>query len=96
MLKKAIEESDNWILFLKTVTKETRPKILLLDLSWFGAHLESHLEEKKTHFKKQNPNFVFGKKKKTSFVKFLTLKNHFLEMKLWASFSKCAFNKKHS
>ena len=64
MLKKAIEESDNWILFLKTVTKETRPKILLLDLSWFGTHLE----EKKHILKKQNPNFVFGKKKKTWFV----------------------------
>ena len=64
MLKKAIEESDNWILFLKTVTKETRPKILLLDLSWFGARLKSHLKGKKHIFKKQNLNFVFNKKKK--------------------------------
>ena len=94
MLKKAIEESDNWIPFLKTITKQTRLEILLLDLSWFDARLESHLEGKKCILKKQNPNFVFDKKKKTWFVKFLTLKNHFLEMKLKTSFPKCAFNKK--
>ena len=82
MLKKAIEESDNWILFLKTVTKKTRPKILLLDLSWFGARLKSHLKGIKHIFKKQNLNFVFNKKKQTWFVKFLAMKNHFLEMKL--------------
>ena len=64
MLKKAIEEFDNWIPFLKTVIKQMRPEILLLDLSWFGTHLE----EKKHILKKQNPNFVFGKKKKTWFV----------------------------
>jgi hypothetical protein len=58
--------------------------------------LESHLEGKKHILKKQNPNFVFGKKKKAWFVKFLILKNHFLEMKFKASFSKCAFNQKHS
>jgi hypothetical protein len=38
---------------------------------------------------------VFGKKKTAWFVKFLALKNHFLEMKLKVSFSKYAFNKKH-
>jgi hypothetical protein len=37
---------------------------------------------------------MFGKKKKTWFVKNFALKNHFLEMKLNTSFSKCAFNKK--
>jgi hypothetical protein len=54
------------------------------------------LEGKKHILKKQNSNFVFGKeKKKAWFIKFLTLKNHFLEMKPKASFSKCAYNKKH-
>ncbi len=43
----------------------------------------------------QNPNFVFGKKKKAWFAKFFTFKNHILGMKLKASFSKCAFGKKH-
>jgi hypothetical protein len=61
----------------------------------FSVRLESHLEGKKHILKKQNPNFVYGKKKKTWFVKILVLKNHFLEMKLKTSFSKCAFNKKH-
>jgi hypothetical protein len=51
------------------------------------------LKDKKHILKKQNPNFVFGKKKKTWFVKFLALKNHFLEMNVKVSFSKCAFNK---
>jgi hypothetical protein len=65
------------------------------NLQDISACLESHLEGKKHILKKQNPNFVFGKKKKAWFVKFLALKNHFLEMKLKASFSKCAFNKNH-
>jgi hypothetical protein len=51
------------------------------------------LKDKKHILKKQNPNFVLGKKKKTWFVKFLALKNHFLEMNVKVSFSKCAFNK---
>jgi hypothetical protein len=54
------------------------------------------LEGKKHILKKQNPDFVFSKKKKTWFVKFLALKNYFLEMKLKVSFSKYVFNKKHS
>ncbi len=45
-----------------------------------SACLESHLEGRKYILKKQNPRFVFGKKKKTLFVKFLALKNHFLEI----------------
>ncbi len=58
------------------------------------TRLESYLEGKKHILKKQNLNFVFGKKKKIWFVKLLVLKNYFLEMKLKASFSKCVFNKK--
>jgi hypothetical protein len=43
----------------------------------------------------QNPNFVFNKKKKTWFAKIFAFKNHFLGMKLKASFSKNDFGKKH-
>jgi hypothetical protein len=43
----------------------------------------------------QNPNSVFGKKKKAWFAKIFTFKNHVLEMKLKASFLKCDFGKKH-
>jgi hypothetical protein len=43
----------------------------------------------------QNPNFVFGKKKKTWFAKNISFKNHVLGMKLKASFSKRTFDKKH-
>jgi hypothetical protein len=43
----------------------------------------------------QNPNFVFGKKKKAWFAKKFALKNHVLGMKLKASFSKRAFGIKH-
>ena len=43
----------------------------------------------------QNPNFVFGKKKKTRFAKQFAFKNHFLGMKLKASFSKRVFGKKN-
>ncbi len=43
----------------------------------------------------QNPNFVFGKKKKVWFVKKFTFKNHVLGIKLKASFSKRAFDIKH-
>jgi hypothetical protein len=42
----------------------------------------------------QNKNFVFGKKKKTWFVKHFTFKNHILGMKLKTSFSNHAFGKK--
>jgi hypothetical protein len=68
---------------------------MLLQSNKLCARLESHFEGKKHILKKQNPNFVFDKKKKAWFVKFLALKNHFLEMKLKASFSKCVFNKKY-
>ena len=54
------------------------------------------MKGKKHILKKQNPNFVFGKKKKAWFIKFIVLKNHFLEMKLKVSFSKCTFNKTQS
>ena len=43
----------------------------------------------------QNPNFVFGKKKKAWFAKNISFKNYVLGMKLKASFSKRTFNKKH-
>ena len=43
----------------------------------------------------QNPNFVFGKKKKTWVAKFFSFKNHVLGMKLKVSFSKRDFGKKH-
>ena len=43
----------------------------------------------------QNPNFVFGKKKKAWFAKKFALKNHILGMKLKTSFSKYTFRKKN-
>ena len=63
--------------------------------NFFSTCLESHLEGKKHILKKQNPNFVFGKKKKTWFVKFLAWKNHLLKMKLKTLFLKYVFNKKY-
>ena len=46
----------------------------------------------------QNPNFVFGKKKKKNMVckKKFAFKNHILGMKLKVSFSKHDFDKKQS
>ena len=41
----------------------------MLDFFVVCARLESHLESKKHILKMQNPNFVFGKKKKAWFVK---------------------------
>jgi hypothetical protein len=43
----------------------------------------------------QNPNFVFGKKKKAWFAQIFAFTNHVLGMKLKTSFSKCVFCKKH-
>jgi hypothetical protein len=43
----------------------------------------------------QNPNFVFGKRKKAWFAKNFAFKNQVLGMKLKASFSKRDFDKKH-
>ena len=56
-------------------------KLWLLSRPRSRACLESYLEGKKHILKKQNPNFVFSKKKKAWFVKILALKNYFLEMK---------------
>ena len=42
----------------------------------------------------QNPNFVFGKKKKVWFTKKNSFKNHILGIKLKTSFSKRDFDKK--
>jgi hypothetical protein len=69
--------------------------LILILIGRVSARLESHLKNQKHILKKQNPNFVFNKKKKIWFVTFLALKNHLLEIKLKTSFSKCAFNKKH-
>ena len=43
----------------------------------------------------QNPNFVFGKKKKVWFAKNFAFKKHVLRMKLKTLFPKHAFGKKH-
>jgi hypothetical protein len=42
----------------------------------------------------QNPNFVFGKKKKAWFAQIFTFTNHVLGMKLKTSFSKRVFCEK--
>ncbi len=44
----------------------------------------------------QNPNFVFGKKKKAWFTKKISFKNHILGMNFKTSFSKRDFDKKIS